>query len=70
MREGIRTKHATILESCRSVFWPTFVFLLLLANSSPTEANDSEAELGIGGLVLRKSPHIEMKSEVLTANKR
>ncbi len=49
----------------RPIFWLTFVSFLLLAFWMPAQANDSEAELGIGGLVLKKSPHIEMKSEDL-----
>ena len=45
--------------------WATVVFVLLLPNFSPAQANDTEAELGIGGLVLRRSANIEMRSEDL-----
>ena len=40
-------------------------FVTVSGVSAPAQANDSEAELGIGGLVLKQSPNIEMKSEDL-----
>src|SRR5579872_6738153 len=41
------------------------VFSIALAMAAPSYANDSTAELAAGGLVLTKSPAIEMRAEDL-----
>jgi hypothetical protein len=58
--------HRRRLTLPSSVSWLAAVALIgcMLAPANSL-ANDSEAELGIGGLVLRKNAHVEMRSENL-----
>jgi Domain of unknown function (DUF4424) len=50
----------------RSLLVPAFSFFLVIAGFSAAQANDSAAELSVGGLNFTKSADISMESEELT----
>lgn len=54
-----------ILEECRRLAFASALLLMVLAPTTPAWANDSEAAIAAGNLVLKKSDGIVMESEDL-----
>jgi hypothetical protein len=57
-RPGMKRYFAALLATCAALSWD--------AGASPSQANDSSAELAVGGLVFTKNADVSIESEDLT----
>src|ERR1700732_5638622 len=57
-RSGMKRYFTALLATCAAVSWD--------AGASLSRANDSRAELAVGGLVFTKSSEVSIESEDLT----